>query len=146
MRRYWFLLLLALLPACAPMLTPFPQKRALAPASAAAGVLVFKDAGGALLLNSYLPLPAPAGSVITAQSYQGKTSESRFTNSQDFEEVLRLLRLALMDSGWRVVSIATQETPPSYHLSRLLVQKKEESKVVILKLEKGEYSVEVREP
>lgn len=150
MRRLGLLGLLAglLLAAagCAPVLEPGAEtRRELPPATAAPGVLVFSDASGALLLNAYLPLAAPPGSVIGEQSYEGKTSFSRFSNPQDFDTVRRFLLTALEEAGWRVLEATTWEKPPNLFQTTVRIEKDGEQKVVVLRYENGTYSVEVRE-
>jgi len=138
------LLLLLLLTGCAPMLQPQGEEE-LPPASAAPGVLVFSDAAGNLLLNAYLPLAAPPGSVISEQSYTGKNSFSRFTTPQDFDQVRRFLLESLEDSGWRILEATTWEKPPALYQTTVRIMKDGEQKVVVIRLEDGRYSVEVRE-
>ncbi|WP_456409811.1 hypothetical protein [Oceanithermus sp.] len=149
MRRLGLLGLFALallVAGCAPLLEPGGgAERELPPATAAPGVLVFSDASGALLLNAYLPLVAPPGSVIGEQSYEGKTSFSRFSNPQDFEAVRRFLLTALEDAGWRILESATWEKPPNLFQTTVRIEKDGEQKVVVLRYENGTYSVEVRE-
>ncbi len=134
-----------LLSGCAQLFEPGGGQQELPPATAAPGVLVFRDASGALLLNAYLPLVAPPGSVIGEQNYEGKTSFSRFSNPQDFEAVRRFLLAALEDAGWRILESATWEKPPSLFQTTVRIEKDGEQKVVVLRYENGTYSVEVRE-
>lgn len=141
--RFWALVVL--LAGCAPMLQPQSEEEPLPPATAAAGVLVFSDAAGNLLLNAYLPLAAPPGSVISEQSYAGKSSFSRFTAPQNFDQVRRFLLAALEDSGWRVLEATTWEKPPALYQTTIRIIKNGEQKIVVLRLENGQYSVEVRE-
>ena len=142
MKSLRLLLALFLLAGCAPIMQP---RQELPPASAAPGVLVFSDAVGNLLLNAYLPLAAPPGSVINEQSYTGKESFSSFSNPQDFDQVRRFLLAALEDSGWRVLESTTWEKPPALYQTTVRIAKDGEQKVVIIRLEDGRYSVEVRE-
>ncbi len=144
MRRFVLgLTLLALAAGCAPVLQG--GERSLPPAEAAPGVLVISDAAGVPLLSAYLPLAAPPGSVVYEQSYTGKLSFSRFTSPQDFDAVRRYLLAALEDAGWRVLESATWEKPPSLFQTTVRVEKDGEQKVVVLRFENGQYSVEVRE-
>ncbi len=144
MRRVWFFAAILVLASCAPLLQPEQSRRSLPPAVAAPGVLVFKGASGAPLLNAYLPLEAPPGSTISQQTYAGKTSFSRFTNPQGFDEVRRFLLAALEDAGWRVVESTTWEKPPNIFQTTVRVAKDGEQKVVVVRLENGQFSVEVR--
>ncbi|WP_457637455.1 hypothetical protein [Oceanithermus sp.] len=145
MKTIRFLALLVLLAGCAPMLQPGGEEKPLPPAKAAPGVLVFSDAAGNLLLNAYLPLAAPPGSSISEQSYTGKASFSRFSNPQSFDQVRRFLLAALEDAGWRVVESTTWEKPPALYQTTVRVAKDGEQKVVVIRLENGQYTVEVRE-
>jgi len=145
MKRVLLVLLLALLAGCAPLLQTQTGRRELPPAVAAPGVLVFKGAEEALLLNSYLPLAAPPGSTITEQSYSGKESLSRFDSPQSFDEVRRFLLTALEDSGWRVLESTTWEKPPTLFQTTVRVAKDGEQKVVVIRFENDRFSVEVRE-
>jgi len=145
MKRVWFFAALVLLAGCAPLLQPGKEHRPLPPAVAAPGVLVFKGAAGEPLLNAYLPLEAPPGSTINQQTYAGKTSVSRFTSPQDFDEVRRFLLTALEDAGWRVVESTTWEKPPDVFQTTVRVARDGEQKVVVIRLENGQFSVEVRE-
>jgi hypothetical protein len=145
MKGLRFLALLVLLAGCAPMLQPQDGFAGLPPATAAEGGLVFSDAGGGLLLNSYLPLAAPPGSVISEQTYSGKNSFSRFTNPRDFDEVRRFLLAALKASGWQLLTATIWETPPNLYQTTVRVARDGEQKIVIIRLENGRYSVEVRE-
>jgi len=144
MKGLRLLALLVLLAGCAPMLQPGEEK-SLPPATAAPGVLVFSDAAGNPLLNAYLPLAAPPGSTISEQSYTGKASFSRFSNPQSFDRVRRFLLAALEDSGWRIIESTTWEKPPALYQTTVRIAKDGEQKVVIIRLENGQYSVEVRE-
>jgi len=144
MKGLRFLAILVLLAGCAPTLQSQGEK-SLPPASAAPGVLVFSDATGNLLLNAYLPLAAPPGSTISEQSYTGKTSFSRFRNPQDFDRVRRFLLAALEDSGWRIIESTTWEKPPTLYQTTVRIAKDGEQKIVVIRLEDGQYSVEVRE-
>lgn len=139
----WFSVLVLLAAGCAPVLQG--GERTLPPAEAAPGVLVIAGSGGVPLLNAYLPLAAPPGSVVYEQSYTGKLSFSRFENPQDFDALRRYLLAALEDAGWRVLEAATWEKPPSLFQTTVRVEKDGEQKVVVLRYENGRYSVEVRE-
>jgi len=141
----FLLMLLLLLAGCAPTLQPQSEKEALPPATAAPGVLVFTDATGNPLLNAYLPLAAPPGSTIGEQSYTGKASFSRFSSPQSFDQVRRFLLAALEDSGWRIIEATTWEKPPSVYQTTVRIARDGEQKIVIIRLENGQYSVEVRE-
>ncbi len=120
------------------------EQTTLPPAKAAPGVLVISNDAGVPLLSSYLPLPAPPGSVILVQSYAGKMSYSRFSNPQSFDAMRRYLIAALKDAGWRVLEATAWEKPPGLFQVTIRVAKGGEQKTVILRYEKGNYSVEVR--
>ena len=145
MRLRGLLLLIILLASCAPVLQRQAEEEPLPPAAAAPGVLVFSDADGGLLLNAYLQLAAPPGSIIKEQSYTGKASFSRFRSPQSFDRVRRFLLAALEDSGWRIIESTTWEKPPTVYQTTVRVARDGEQKIIIIRLEKGEYSVEVRE-
>ena len=140
MRRLVFLIpLLALLFACAPRETAGE----LPPAQAAEGVLVLRDESGVILLNPYLGLSAPPGSLVFSQRYLGENSESYFKSPEPFERVYLWLKRALVDLGWRVVAAEVKERPPDYFEARLLIEKDGKRKRVVLVYQGASYRLEV---
>jgi len=133
------LVLLVLLVACAPRVASptYP------PAQAGPGVLVVRDASGAILLNGDLGLMAPPGSTLLFQRYLGQRSQSRFTAPQAFDRMLAWLKSALAGLGWRVVRMELLEEPPRRYQAVLLLAKGKERRTVRLAYHSGVYDLEV---
>ncbi len=138
MRRLWPALLL-FLAACAPRVQP----PAYPPAQAGPGVLVVRNAEGAILLNGELGLAAPPGSTLLFQRYRGGRSQSRFTAPQAFDRMLLWLRQALKELGWRVVRLELLEEPPRLFQARLVLKKGDDRRSVRLVYRSGVYTLEV---
>ncbi len=132
--------LLLLLAACAPTrVTP-----ALPPAGVGPGVLVVRDAGGAILLNTEIPLPAPPGATVRFQRYLGSASQSRFSSPQSFDALLAWLKGALKAAGWRLRELRSVEKPPDFFQATLVIEKAGALRQVVLRREAGVFGLEVK--
>jgi hypothetical protein len=83
--------------ACAPAVTPAATPRE---ASVAAGVVVLREQGGRVLINSALGVAAYPGSRVLAQRYSNRASSTEFEVRDDLFTVYSFFHRSLVDRGW----------------------------------------------